>query len=218
MKVLLTVLLFFSLTALFSQAVNPNCKHLQVTNLQMDNDTANLMKVTIHNTCSNCASGLNGCVYMQLQVMRTISPFDTLASSNCWCLWTPNNNSSRTYSVNAQVASLPPLSNVRVSLATWSCGCDTIPFLTITDVQTSEANNSIQIYPSPAYDLMEIRNVKEGSLYASIRDVTGKNILLKKLEAGDVKLELNALVKGFYILELSDENRNILKKSKFIKD
>lgn len=218
MKTFLAILLFFYLNTLSAQTANPDCNHLLVTNLQMNNDTANLMKVTIHNTCSSCASGLNGCVYMQLQVIRTVSPFDTLASSNCWCLWTPNNNSSRTYSVNAQVSSLPPLSNIRVSLATWSCGCDTIPFATLTDVRTAEANNTIQIYPNPIRDIMEIRNTDEGAFYTGIWDVTGKCILHKKMEAGDVRLDLNELVKGFYIIELSNENHNVLKKSKFIKD
>lgn len=218
MKARLAVLLFFSLTILSAQPINPDCNHLQVTGLQMDNDTANLMKVTIHNTCSNCASGLNGCVYLQLQVIRTVNPFDTIASSNCWCLWTPNNNSSRTYSLNSQVTSLPPLSNTRVSLATWSCGCDTIPFATITDLRTSESTNTIQIYPNPVHDFMQILSSESDAFYASIWDVAGKRIRHKELKGDGVNLDLNGLLKGFYILELSDKNHNVLKKSKFVKD
>src|SRR5687768_13705704 len=108
---------FLLLSFLWKTQFNPpRCNYLSVPAIMMDNDTANLMKVTIANSCSNCASGLGGCVYMQLKVIRIVSPFDTIAGTTCWCLWSPNNNSQRTYSIPATVSVLPPLSDLRVSL------------------------------------------------------------------------------------------------------
>ena len=203
---------------LSAQLPNPNCSHLRVNNLQMDNDTANLMKVTLANTCTNCASGINGCVYLQLEVIRTVSPFDTLASSKCWCLWSPSNSSQRTYGIVSKVASLPALNTLRVALIAGACGCDTIPFALVTDLAAEQTENSIQVYPNPVHDFVEISSKINAERYILVTDVTGKMVLRKKLEQNQMKVDLSQLSKGYYDMEILDENKVVIKKSKIIKD
>ena len=128
MKTTVSFALFLLIHSLSAQQTNPNCNHLKVEAIQMDNDTANLVKVTLSNNCSTCASGINGCLYRDLRIIKTVFPFDTLASSSCFCKWSPDNNCQKTYGIMSTAPSLPALNSIRVSLATWSCGCDTIPF------------------------------------------------------------------------------------------
>jgi Secretion system C-terminal sorting domain len=203
---------------LMAQSPNPNCSNLRVSNIHMDNDTAKLMKVTLSNTCLNCASGINGCTYMQLEVIKTVSPFDTIASSKCWCMWTPNNNSQRIYSIVSTLATLPALNTIRVSLEAWTCGCDTIPFALTTDINSQEVMNTIQIYPNPAHDFIEIKGIGKTEGFLTLSDVSGRILIRKKLEQNHTKINLTHLAKGFYNIEILDENNKALKKSKIIKD
>src|SRR5436190_8716433 len=130
MKKLITILLTGLLPSLMlGQVINPHCTELTLENIEMDNDTADLMKVTISNSCSNCT--LNGCIYADVRVIRIVSPFDTVATNGCPCAVSPLNGGQSTYSLTATVTSLPPLSDIRVSFRCSGIdGCDTIPFST----------------------------------------------------------------------------------------
>ncbi|MBK5284202.1 MAG: hypothetical protein JJE25_02275 [Bacteroidia bacterium] len=157
MKKLTVILATILLPAvLLGQFNPPGCNDLTVENIQMDDDTANLMKITISNSCTSCTSGLNGCVYEELRVVKTVSPFDTIAASNCFCLWSPDNSSQRMYSINSTVTSFPPLTDIRVSLM--SCECDIIPFSTTLGVLSNEISDSINIYPNPMVNEFTIQN------------------------------------------------------------
>jgi hypothetical protein len=147
MKTTFTLILTLLFTVNVSGQTIPDCNYLTVEDIYIDS-TGDLA-ITISNSCSTCASGQNGCVYMELKMIRTVSPFDTIAESNCSCLISPENNSSNTYYVNTAVSVVPPTSDFSVSLTCGSEGCDTIPFSLTSGILSNELSHSIYIYPNP---------------------------------------------------------------------
>lgn len=102
----------------------PDCTHMYVKNISLKGDT---ISITINNTCTTCNSGYDGCVYMYMFLIRTVSPFDTLAKSDCSCLVSPDNNSENTYKYKTKISSLPSFQDLDLI---FGCEgkCDNIPF------------------------------------------------------------------------------------------
>ncbi len=195
-------------TLVAGQIINPGCNDLTVENIQMDDDTANLMKVTVSNSCSTCTP--NNCVYMEVRVIRTVVPFDTIASSNCYCEFSPpNGGGQRTYSLTATVTSLPPLNEIRFSHPCGSFGgCDTVPFSPTLGILANEIYNSINIYPNPFIDTISItiqqQNAKQSSIL--IRNMFGQPVFseqVNNLKSNYTRtFELSELAKGIYLLDV----------------
>ena len=213
-----TTITFF-LTLVFSISLigqsSPDCSNLKVENIQMDDDTANLMKVTIRNNCSNCASGLNGCVYSELTVIKTVSALDTIASSKCLCLWSPNNNSQRTYLINSTVATLPPLNSIRVSFM--NCGCDAIVFNLSTGIPKNTAEVTFDVFPNPFSStttlhidsplqnaVLTIYNCF-GQLVKQMNGISGQTVLISR----------DDLASALYYFELTQDNK-LIKADKLV--
>lgn len=199
----------------FSQAPNPDCKTLLVTQLQMDSDTADLMKVTVKNTCSNCAAGINGCVYLEIEVIRTVAPFDTIASSNCFCHFHAPNGGQHTYQLfDSKVTALPPLNQIRVSIP--YCGCDTIPYEAGLISGLSSAARpgafSISRLSEQEYEL------KGPFIYAvAVKDITGKTLGITQAQSNRSRLDLGLYAPGLYLLEIRDKDANSLQVFKVLK-
>ena len=76
------------------------------------------------------------------------------------------------------------------------------------------ADNSIMIYPNPAHDVITLASSKEFK-HATIilTDISGKVLLHKEYIGGaEIHLDLSALPKGVYIMEINDAGRVTRKK------
>jgi hypothetical protein len=216
----LTIILAFTLlpAVMFGQFNPPGCTDLTVENIQMDNDTANLMKIIISNSCTNCSSGINGCVYLELQVVKTIFPFDTIAASNCWCFLSPDNSSQKIYSINSTITVIPPLNDIRVSLYAGGCGCDTIPFSPALEVSPDQIPASVHVSPNPFFDDLSIsvhkQNAKETTFL--IRNIIGQTVFSEKANALSMNykktLDLGSLENGIYVLDVIIDGDQVVKK------
>lgn len=200
------VLLFVSTS---SAQNNPNCSHLTVDKLEMDNDTANLVKVTLGNSCSNCSSGLNGCVYLELKVIRTVAPFDTLAESKCFCKLSPDNNAQKIYGISSKVSSLPPINTLRVSFLAGVCGCDTIPFKSATNLVAQSAPQPYSVYPNPAKTVLVIRNPQGKQTRIKIHDAIGRIMYDSEISAKSETIDVAGYCGGIYFVSIYDiENQS----------
>ena len=78
-------------------------------------------------------------------------------------------------------------------------------------IELNESNNLVnKIYPNPASDYV-IFQVNEGSSFnLEITDITGKIVVLEKIESGTDKyrLDLSNIDKGIYIYKLSNDNQS----------
>ncbi|GEM_PF-4317109 len=211
--------IIFILSVLFpefisGQFISPGCSDLKVENIQMDDDTAGLMKITISNSCINCASGLNGCVYEELRVIRNVFPFDTVASSDCLCLSSPENGSQKVYSVIATVTAVPPLSEIRVSLM--NCECDNIPFSSSLGVAAMESDNSLSVYPNLFDGKLYIQNNTSRIIQFTLFNSSGEKIIENILTEKTCVVNLSASSKGVYYYKLTSD-KNLFRTGKIIK-
>jgi hypothetical protein len=206
-SIILTAVILLSLK-IFGQN-SPTCNDLQVEEIYVD--TTDAMVLTISNSCSDCASAMNGPVYCELMVISTIAPFDTLAANNCYCFQTPENDGERTYSINSFVSVIPPISTLRVSFI--YCGCESIPFASGLSLDESGYAKGYSIFPNPSNSHLTLHSsiaLKEATL--TIFNSNGQQIQQSKNISGkNFTLDSGNLSCGLYFVEVVQDNRTILK-------
>jgi Secretion system C-terminal sorting domain len=192
----------------FAQLNTPDCTFMKVDAIQMNTTQPNKMDITISNSCLNCFSGVSGCVYLELQVVQTIEPFAVIAASNCNCLWTPNNNSIKSYSIDAAVSEIPNLNTIKVSLVAFECGCSDLPFSTNLGL-SNFTNEKIKIYPNPTNSIININsdyNIKSIEVY----DIQGR--ILETVLGNTKTLDISSKENGIYFLKITTEKGSKIEK------
>jgi hypothetical protein len=74
-------------------------------------------------------------------------------------------------------------------------------------------NNTIQLYPNPASDVLNITKVSDKATY-KIYSAAGQ--LLNTGSINDGKINISSLIKGGYVITIDDKGKDVF-KSKFIK-
>ena len=95
-----------------------------------------------------------------------------------------------------------------------NCSASSSQFIYVdlcTSILTGETNEII-IYPNPVTDLVYISNPNNDFFHLQLFDVTGNLILENQSIESSVKLDLNPISKGMYILKLSSDNQTIFHK------
>jgi hypothetical protein len=177
-------------TASAMSQVNPVCSQLSVEAVEMDNDST--MKVTLHNSCKDCSHA----AYCDLFVIRGDS--DTIASSGCFCLFSPANDSSEVFYIPAFDSAGPSMEGLRISMP---CVCDTFPFSTAMGY-SMHGTADFSVYPNPSGGSF---TVDPGSLTGFtdlyLRDMQGNTILHRTLSGH--KEEMEDIPPGAFILTLT---------------
>jgi hypothetical protein len=192
----------------FAQLNTPDCTFMKVDAIQMNPTLPNKMDITISNSCLDCISGISGCVYLELEIIQTIAPFAVIASSNCYCNWTPNNNSIKTYTIDTVVNLVPDLNFVKASLMAGGCGCSNLPFnsnLKVSDF----TNEKIKIHPNPTNSIININadfNIKSIEVY----DVQGR--VLETVLGNTKTLDISSKQNGIYFLKITTEKGSKIEK------
>ncbi len=197
---------------------DPSCSDFTVQGITLS-PLISQMNVSVKNNCTNCTSGLNGCVYWEMMVIRTVAPFDTLASSNCFCLQTPNNNSLQSYSFLSTATVLPPFNELRVSFMCGpTVGCDSIPVGPALSLQEIQNTAPLFIVPNPIKDQLSIQLSTNEDLNLEIIDVTGKIWSAQKVSPSQAIIDFSYLVSGIYFIQVKNSKGQILKQFKVTKD
>ena len=200
------VILLFTATIAPACAQMPDCDDLTVENIYID--TPGVVAVTIRNTCYDCVYGGLGCIYNEMEILRTVAPFDTIAASDCWCLdWhDPNTEGElKTYYLNTTLTNLPPVSEMEVKVT--GCACDSIPIspgLFVNEI--SENNNKLRVFPNPAKDMLYLTNIPSGS-EIRINNLPGKIVYKYEAKQTELEIDISGWVEGVYFLTVSG-NKN----------
>ena len=214
MKRIILISLMMSAKLTFGQIINPHCTELTVENIVMDDDTANLMKVTISNSCTTCT--LNACIYVEVRVIETVFPFDTIASSNCFC-GISNNGDIITYALVSTVATLPPLSNIRVSFPCGSGGgCDTVPFSATLGINTNVTSDKYYVFPNPTGNELNIQINSSEIFHFILYNSLGEKIIDKPLLNKKSTVDLSSYSNDIYFYKLT-YNEQLIKSGKIMK-
>ena len=190
----------------FSYPMNctPDCDDLFVQDISMDSVAG-----TVDIKLFNQSPAWNGWPYCEMLLLRNISPFDTLAESNCFCLMTPNANTSQIYTLTANVNSLPPMNEMYIKFYCGGGNCDSLlidPPLGIYQTKDEE----IKIYPNPVNDFLTIyaNGFKKGLLM----DITGRIINQIEFNSTVTIIDMGELNSGIYILKCNEHSFKIMKK------
>lgn len=196
MKKLFT--LVFTTITLFANAQTnwPDCDDMVVNNVVLANDS---FFVTLYNNCTNCDAGIDGPVYCEMRLIRTVAPFDTIGQSDCYCFYTPLNQSAVTFRVKASVQQMPAFSEFQVEMMCSPTGCNIIPFATNVGVGEDKPGES-NIYPNPATDFVVMQGYRKGDVIRIV-SAAGKLVMQKTLAYDNEKLDVSMLAKGIYIIE-----------------
>lgn len=97
-----------------------------------------------------------------------------------------------------------------------NCQLQSSPFL-ITAIEEINSSNTIDVYPNPASDYIEIRSAElfGPEVSISITDINGRVHLIKENASLADKINLRNIPQGIYILVL--ESKTKLYKSRFVK-
>jgi hypothetical protein len=204
MKHILPVL-FIALALVRSQAQAPypDCTNLLVDSVYISGAD---LRVVLSNTCSNCASGINGAIYLEMAVVRRSNPTDTFSHSDCYCHMSPNNNGQLAYILPAPVTSLPPLSDIRVSLYSL---CLDIPFKSVTSVKALDEKKADAYYQRGN---KRIVIAHAGRANYTLFDNMGRVIAKGLVEGGKYQIDTQSLLSGLYYVELVEEQKRTVKK------
>jgi hypothetical protein len=91
-------------------------------------------------------------------------------------------------------------------------------YFLITGIAGPDAwENKIQVFPNPLQNKLYINNRLNNSLKAQLYDITGKEIITTQLQPGSHQLPVIKLMKGAYILLLTDQRTNKSHRIKLVK-
>src|SRR5690554_3566959 len=173
-KVIILLTVCFHSFCLMAQS-SPDCSQLKVEKISLTD--SGYIAVELSNSCTDCWTGIEGCVYGEMKILNRLDPLDILGASNCYCLMTPPNEGVSTYLIPSSVTALPPLSDIRLY---FNCGnvCEDIAISeNALSISETELKSKIQLYPNPSIE--EIRLDIEADLrIESIQlfDFSGKRI------------------------------------------
>ena len=193
----------------------PGCLDFEVTGLTAS-PQAGKVYVSLANHCGSCSSGLNGCVYWEMRVIRVVPPFDTVAASQCHCLWPPDNNSSRTYTLNT-FKKIPPPDSLRVSFRCGQSGCDTLSQGMVVNLLHANKHKQSVLYPNPTADYITLSNLDPRIQKVVITNAAGttQKVLTVIREKETIGYDLKP---GVYYVTGFDKKGNRFPGLKFIKE
>ncbi len=93
---------------------------------------------------------------------------------------------------------------------------------TITLIETIEQEKGINVYPNPVTQILTVQINRDNLFDISIElyDIVGKKIIVKNnINTNIIKLDLNQITNGTYILKIFEKNKNtiaVYKIQKFI--
>jgi hypothetical protein len=200
---LFAFLLLSSSSVMKAQAPFPDCTNLLVDSVYLSGTD---LRVVLSNTCSTCASGINGAIYLEMVVTRRSNPTDTFARTNCWCYSSPDNNSQLAYTIPTLAASLPPHSDIKVALHTL---CADIPFKIPSSIRSTGESNREAFYSEHSHSIVIYNN--RGMSY-KLYDNLGRSIRRGTISEVSYHIRTGDIPPGIYYLELNDAQTRIVKK------
>lgn len=211
MKKLLTSIMLIILTTVFAfgQGGPVTCNDLVIENLEMHNDST--MKITIRNNCDTCNWG----AYCDIRIIQNST--DTIANSNCMCLFAPQPDTLTEYFLPSKVTTVPPINQLRVS---HTCACDTIPFSPALGIilQTKKEKNFIFPNPFSTQTTFQTDNLLQNATL-TVDNCFGQTVKqIKNISGQTITLHRDNLTSGLYFVRLTEDSKVIAIKKVVITD
>ncbi len=208
MKKVMTILfIFFQSFCLMAQS-SPDCFQLKVEKMYLTG--SGYIAVELSNSCTNCWTGIEGCVYGEMKIINRLDNL-VIGESNCYCLMTPPNSGVSIYLIPSSSTVLPPVSDIKLY---FHCGnvCDDIE-ISENALSIAEINLKAQfkIYPNPASEKIYLNYTNNTQIQnIFLMDVSGQIIRTFKKE--DKILDVSGVSNGVYFLNIQTKEGTISEK------
>lgn len=181
----------------------PDCTNLLVDSVYA---TGPDLRVVLSNTCTNCASGINGAVYLEMVLVRRSNPVDTFARAGCYCFNSPPNNGQLAYVLPGFGNVSIPQSDLKIVLYSL---CDDIPFGVKTGISDVEET------PNPIFYQSESKTIAfNNKVPIEYRVINSFGQLITSGMADDTGFRLNVqnFPPGMYMVETENDNKRAFHK------
>lgn len=182
-------------------AQHSNCGCYEVLSVEIN--ATDTLGLTLLNTCDNN-------VYLNLYVISSISPFDTLAKQDFWGGVFPLNEPTTQY-LATKLTHVPDFGSYRVSITNGTLVCDSLKFSSVFTPLNHGFDTNVSIHPNPAKDYIQLEYQLSGELQATLYNSLGDLVFRKPL-SDHQRIDLSGFSNGLYVLVLSDGHTKIRKR------
>ncbi len=192
-----------------ADAQSPDCTQLKVESISLTD--SGYLAVKISNYCTDCQSGISGCLYGEMKVISRSNPGDTLAAANCYCLMTPPNSDTQVYLLPTMISVLPALADLRVYFYCAS-ECEDLPLSeNPSGIMIPGLNGDIYYFPNPASEVIYLEYDQATDIQQiELIDNTGR--VIKDFHQGFRELDLSGVPRGLYFLKVQTKQGGFMKK------
>ncbi|MDG0974019.1 MAG: T9SS type A sorting domain-containing protein [Crocinitomicaceae bacterium] len=163
------------------------------------------MELIVSNSCDQN-------VYLNLYVISTLLPLDTLGRQELENAFFPPNNTPFSQILNTELTTAPAFGTYRVSITNGTLVCDSIQFsfpLSLTEVNHSKDNlfspnpfseQTILLFNAPMKNARLTIYSSNGQMVRQIENIYGEKVILNR----------EHLLSGIYFVSLIEDNRLII--------
>ncbi len=94
---------------------------------------------------------------------------------------------------------------------------DDVEYIYATGVAEHTAKATIEVYPNPVKDILNVSNSAGGNTVIEIVDATGRKVIARPLAGNRATLDLGHLPSGLYMYQLRNAGNQVLRTGKFLK-
>lgn len=195
-KIVVSIALIF----VFNSTLNAQCSCYSVQGLDIVGQDSMLLQLS-----NNCDFN----VYLNLYVISTVSPFDTLGRQELWTAFILPFDSIIDNILATTLTTVPSFGTYRVSISNGTLNCDSLQFSPTLSVYHHDYTTDIRVFPNPSQGNFSIDlgfNFK--SVTISILNVMGQTIqskIVKESQMINLQFEEPA---GVYFLIIESENES----------
>jgi len=209
MKKVILILAILLKSFLADAQIYPDCSHFKVEKISVTD--SGYIALELSNSCTNCLSGIDGCVYGEMKIINRFDATDIIAATDCYCLMTPPNEGISTYLIPSSLNALPPVSDMRVF---FHCGemCQDI-VISGNALHTSGKlpDNSFRVYPNPISDRINLEYESAVQLqHIQLSDISGK--VIRTFAGNEKVLNMEGLANGVYFLRIKTRDGILTEK------
>jgi hypothetical protein len=183
------------LAILFNLSATAQCSCYSVHNVAVVG--ADSMELVIKNACDNN-------VYLNLYVISTSTPFDTLGRQEMFAAYFMPFDSAISNILSTSLTMTPALGAYRVSISNGGFGCDSLAFATTMSVSDIPQQQSLKIYPNPfSESATVVLDASLGEQDVLIFNSLGQPVRqLKSRGASMITIERDGLAAGMYFVRV----------------
>jgi hypothetical protein len=206
------LIIAFVLFFVKSVLAQPNlvCSDYRIESISLTD--SGYIAVWMSNSCSDCSSGIDGCLYAEMKIINRADDTDTIGATNCYCLMSPLNGNQRLYLVPVSITALPDISGLRFYFFCSLPFCEDVSISeNALSISQEVSKSQFKIYPNPTNNIFNIEYDNAIKITViQLADVSGR--IVKTFPDNEKLLNISGLPSGVYFLNIQAVEGNVSEK------